>query len=66
MISTVIASFVEKEINPGTRGGGGVGWNLPRVFYMLQYFETICLRGKPFLLKKDEVYFIGGGAAGGL
>ena len=66
MISTVIASFVEKEINPGTRGGGCWMEPLPRVFYMLQYFETICLRGKPFLLKKDEVYFIGGGAAGGL
>ena len=63
MISTVIASFVEKEINPRKHmrihtptvvKGGGVGGSwmepLPRVFYMLQYFETILPSWKAFHL----------------
>ena len=40
---------------------------LPGVFDMLQYFETILsLVESLWLSQKDEVYFMGGGAAGGL
>ena len=43
----------------GYRGGG--------VFDLLQYFETILSLWKAFdLSQQDEVYFIGGGAGGGL
>ena len=37
---------------------------LPKVFDMLQYFETLFLKWKAF--DQDEVYFISGGATGGL
>ena len=40
---------------------------LPRVFDMLQYFETILSLTKSlWFSQQDEVYFMGGGAAGGL
>ena len=38
----------------------------PRGFDMLQYFETILVNDIRFYLQQDEVYFMGGGAAGGL
>ena len=44
------------------RGGGGGS-----VFDMLQYFETILPLVESLLSSyQDEVYFMGGGAAGGL
>ena len=70
MISIVIASFVEKEINPRkymrihtptvVKGGVGGSWMepLPRVFYMLQYFETILPSWKAFhLLDKIGIFY---------
>ena len=48
---------------------GGEGWMepLPGVFDMLQYFETILpLVESLWSSSQDEVYFMGGGAAGGL
>ena len=58
---------------PWYRGGGGLGgggwWgNLcPRGFDMLQYFETILpLVESLRCSQQDEVYFVGGGATGGL
>ena len=52
----------------GYRGWGGGGCPPPLgVFDLLQYFETILSLWKAFdLSQQDEVYFIGGGAAGGL
>ena len=50
-------------------GGGGEGWMepLPGVFDRLQYFETILpLVESLWSSKQDEVYFRGGGAAGGM
>ena len=48
-------------------GGGGGGWNPPRDFDMLQYFETILPSVESLWSSlQDEVYFMGGGAAGGL
>ena len=37
-----------------------------RGFDMLQYSETILERDIRFYLQQDEIYFMGGGAAGGL
>ena len=48
------------QIHTPTMVQGGLMEPLPKVFDMLLYFETIL----PFL--QDEVYFMGGGAAGGL
>ena len=64
-------SDVHGNSNPygGTRGGvgGGVMEALPRVFDMLQYFETILPSVESLCSsQQDEVYFMGGGAAGGL
>ena len=39
---------------------------LPRGFDMLQYSETILEKDIRFYLQQDEIYFMGGGAAGGL
>ena len=56
----------------GTRGvgGGGFGWWTPPspwVFDKLQYFETILPSVERLWSSlQDEVYFMGGGAAGGL
>ena len=53
----------------GWRGGGGGWWgNLcPRGFEMLKYFETILpLVESLRCSQQDEVYFMGGGAGGGL
>ena len=33
---------------------------------MLQYSETILVKDIRFYLQQDEIYFMGGGAAGGL
>ena len=43
------------------------GWmNPPRGFYMLQYFETVLpLEENLWSSLQDEVYFMGGGTAGG-
>ena len=55
----------------GTTGGGGrrvVMEPLPSVFDMMQYavFQNdFAFTGKPFISQKDEVFFMGGGAAGG-
>ena len=38
----------------------------PRGFDMLQYSETILEKDIRFYLQQDEIYFMGGGAAGGL
>ena len=52
--------------------GGGRLMEPPWVFDMLQYFETIiAFHWKPLIFKsksslQDKVYFMGGGAAGGL
>ena len=51
------------------RGGGGEGWIEPLTggFHMLQYFETILPLVKSlWSSSQDDVYFMGGGAAGGL
>ena len=48
---------------------GGEGWMepLPGVFDMLQYFETILLLVESlWSSSQDDVYFMGGDAAGGL
>ena len=59
-----------KHINtpPWYKGGGGRWMDpLPGVFDMLQYFETILpLVESLWPSEQDEVYFMGGGAAGGL
>ena len=49
-------------------GGGRLMEPLPRVFNMLQYFERIFLPLVESLRSslQDEVYFMGGSAAGGL
>ena len=48
-------------------GGKGLVEPLPRVFDMLQYFETIWPSVESlWASQQDEVYFMGGGAAGGL
>jgi len=53
-------------------GRGGAGWNrlmepLPGVFDTLQYFETILpLVESLWSSYQDDVYFMGGGAVGGL
>ena len=52
----------------GWRGGGVVMEPLPSVFDMLQYavFQNdFAFTGKPLISQKDEVHFMGGGAAGG-
>ena len=54
---------------PWFRGGGveGGGWNQPLVFDMFQYFEAILPAVESLWSPlKDEVHFMGGGAAGGL
>ena len=51
------------------RGGGGMGLMEPlsRVFDMWQYFKTIWPSVESLCSsRQDEVYFMGGGAAGGL
>ena len=49
------------------KGGGWIGWNPSRVFDMLQYFETILPSVESLCSSlQDEVYFMGGSAAGGL
>ena len=53
----------------GEGGGGGevVMEPVPRVFDMLQYFETILPSVESlWSSQQDEVYFMGGGATGGL
>ena len=53
----------------GSRGGGGVvdGTPVPRVFDMLQYFETILLPVESLWSSRQfKIYFMGGGVAGGL
>ena len=46
--------------------GGGVDGPPPRVFDMLQYFKTILPSVESLWYSlQDEVYFMGGGAAGG-
>ena len=49
-------------------GGGGGGWTSPRVLDMLHYFKTILpsVENLQSSLQDDEVYFMAGGAAGGL
>ena len=56
-----------KVVPPPWYKGGGLMEPLPRVFDMLQYFETILpsLESLWYSLQ-DEVYFMGGGAAWGL
>ena len=52
---------------PGCKGGGGLLEPLPRVFEMLQYFVMIFHSVESLWSSlQDEVYFMGGGAAGGL
>ena len=52
---------------PWYKGGGGVDETPPSVFDMLQYFETILPSVKSLWSSlQGEVYFMGGGAAGGL
>ena len=49
------------------QGGGGVDGAPLRVFALLQYFETILPSVESLWSSlQDEVYFMGGGAAGGL
>ena len=49
------------------QGGRGCGTPVPRVFGMLQYFETIFLPVESlWSSRQDDVYFMGGGVAGGL
>ena len=51
---------------PWYKGGGG-WWNPRWVFDMLQYFEMILPSVESLWSSlQDEVYFMGGGAAGGL
>ena len=53
-----------KFIPPPWYKGGG--WTPPRVFDMLQYFETILPSEESLWSSlQDEVYFMGGGTAGG-
>ena len=55
------------QINTPTVKQGGVDGPLPpRVFDMLQYFETILPSEESLWSSlQDEVYFMGGGTAGG-
>ena len=59
-----------KQIHTPTvvqRGGGRGDWNPSQEFDMLQYFETILpLVESLWSSSQDDVYFMGGGAAGGL
>ena len=54
----------------GVEGGGGgssVGGTRARVFDMFQYFETILPAVESLWSSlKEEVHFMGGGAAGGM
>ena len=51
----------------GTRGGGrGMIEPLPGVFDIAAVFQKdFAFSGKPLISQKDEVYFMGGGAARG-
>ena len=77
--SNLQSSGISNKFNPRTytqsrtptvvqrEGGGRVNGSLPCVFYMLQYFETILPSVESLWSSlQDEVYFIGGGGAGGL
>ena len=58
---------IHKFIPHRGKRAGGLDGIPPRVFDMLQYFETILpLVESLWSSLRDEVYFIGGGAAGGL
>ena len=67
------SSGISDKFNPQTytrrwhKGREGVDGSLPCVFHMLQYFETILPSVESLWSSlQDEVYFVGGGAAGGL
>ena len=52
---------------PWYKGRGLIETLPPWVFYMLQYFETSLPSMESLSSSlQDEVYFVGGGAAGGL
>ena len=58
-------TYAQSHIPMVVQGGGGWWTPPPWVFDMLQYFETILPSVERSSLQ-DEVYFMGGGAAGGL
>ena len=80
MISIVIASFVEKEINPrkymrihtptvvkGGVGGGQLDGTPPQSILYVAVFRNDFAFGESLSSsRQDEVHFMGGGAAGGL
>ena len=69
MLSRLILGRTRKFIHPPwyKLGGGGSIEPLPRVFDVLQYFETILPSVESlWSSEQDEVYFMGCGAAGGL
>ena len=79
MISIVIASFVEKEINPRkymwihtpTVVKGGVGGELDgtppqSILYVAVFRNDFAFGESLSSSRQDEVHFMGGGAAGGL
>ena len=80
MISIVIASFVEKEINPrkymwihtptvvkGGMGGGELDGTPPQsILYVAVFRNDFAFVENFSSSRQDEVHFMGGGAAGGL
>ena len=79
MISTVIASFVEKEINPRkhmrihtptvVKGGGGGeldGTPPQSILYVAVFRNDFAFVESLSSSRQDEAYFMGGSAAGGL
>ena len=67
-LSHLILGRTRRVIPPPWYKGGGGGWWNPRwVFDMLQYFEMILPSVESLWSSlHDEVYFMGGAAAGGL
>ena len=63
--SNLTLGRARKFIPPPWYKGGGGGWNPPKVFDILQYFETILPSVESLWSSLKEVYFMGGGAAGG-
>ena len=60
-------TYTQIHIPTVVQGGGGGWMEPPRDFDMLQYFETILPSVESLWSSlQDEVYFMGGGAAGGL
>ena len=59
-------TYTQIHTPPWYKGWGLMKPGLPRVFDVLQYFETILPSVESLWSQQDELYFMSGGAAGGL